>query len=228
MEAMQTNVSPELPRSAGGFRRYLVYLVGAAVGATIGFAASPAFAQSCPAGTGVDVEPAGDNIAGDLAPGAHAVFTAGSVSVTCNASHTSGTIPTANNPADPVSGTLAPPSFTSCTSNIGFGATTTTNSTNGSSGLGISCGGHATLHIPRAGAVTRVATCTITVAPNAAIDIPATWSNGPPGQLSVNTTVPISRSGFGCPNATTANFSAVFNITDTSSPQNVTVTEVPI
>jgi hypothetical protein len=229
MEAMQTSVSPEVLRNAGRFRRQLVQLVAVAIAATIGLAARPAFAQSCPAGEGVDVEPAGDAIAGDLSAGAHAVFTAGSVSVTCSTSHTSGSIPTAGNPGDPVSGALAPPSFTSCTSNIGFGATTTTNSTNGSWGLDISCGGNATLHIPRAGAVTRVATCTITVAPSAAVDIPATYTNGSPGVLTMSATVPVSHSGFGCPNATTATFSATYNITDTTHPaQNVTVTEVPL
>lgn len=172
----------------------------------------------CPVGDGVDVEPAGDAIAGDLSSGAHAVFTAGSVSVTCSTSHTSGTIPATDNPADPVTGVLAPPSFTSCSSNIGFAATTTTNSTNGSWGLDISCGGNATLHIPKAGAVTRVATCTITVAPSAAVDIPATYTNGSPGVLSISASVPVSHSGFGCPNVTTATFSATSNITDTTHP----------
>ena len=46
-----------------------VHLLGAAVAAVLWLGASPASAQSCPAGTGVDVEPAGDDIAGDLASG---------------------------------------------------------------------------------------------------------------------------------------------------------------
>jgi hypothetical protein len=229
MESMQTSVSPDVLRNAGRFRRQLVHLAAVAIAATIGLGASPAFAQSCPAGTGVDVEPAGDAIAGSLSAGAHAVFTAGSVAVTCSTSNTTGTIPITGNPGDPVSGVLAPPSFTSCTTNIGFGATTTTNSTNGNWGLDISCGGNATLHIPRAGATTRVATCTITVAPTAAVDIPATYTNGTPGVLSISATVPISHSGFACPNVSTATFSATYNITDTTNPaQNVTVTEVPL
>lgn len=210
------------------YRRHLVHLVGIAIAATIGFAATPAFAQSCPAGTGVDVEPAGDNIAGDLA-GVNAIFTAGAISVSCANSHTSGTIPTANNPAAVVTGVLAPPTFTSCTSNIGLAATTTTNNTNGNWELDISCGGQASLHVPRAGAVTRLLTCTITVAPTAAVDIPATWTNGAPGTLTVSATLPISRSGFGCPNVNTATFTATYNITDTSNPTvNVTATEVPL
>jgi len=229
MEAMQTSVSPDVLGNPGKFRRYLVHLAGAAIAATIGFGASPAFAQSCPAGTGVDVEPAGDNIAGDLVAGSSAVFNAGGVSVSCAASHTTGAIPTTSNPADPVSGVLSPPSFTSCTSSIGFGATTTTNSTNGNWGLDISCGGNATLHIPQAGAVTRILTCTITVAPTGAVDVPAIWTNGSPGTLTVSATLPISHSGFGCPNATTATFAATYNITDTSNPTlDVTATEVSL
>jgi len=229
MAAMHTKVSPEVLCNPGTFRRYLVHLAGMAIAATIGFGASPALAQSCPVGTGVDVEPAGDTIAGNLAAGTSAVFNAGSVSVSCAASHTTGAIPTTDNPADPVSGVLSPPSFTSCTSSIGFGATTTTNSTNGDWGLDISCGGNATLHVPRAGAVTRLLTCTITVAPTAAVDVPATWTNGSPGTLSISATLPISHSGFGCPNANTATFSATYNITDTSNPTlDVTATEVPL
>jgi len=229
MEAMQMSVSPEVLRNAGRFRRYLVHLVGVAVAATIGLGASPAFAQSCPAGTGVDVEPAGDSIAGDLVSGGAAVFTAGLVSVSCSASHTTGVIPTADNPGDPVIGVLTPPSFTSCTSSIGLGATTTTNNTNGDWSLAISCGGNATLHVPMAGAVTRIATCTITVAPTAAVDIPATWTNGAPGTLTISATLPISHSGFACPSATTATFAATYNITDTSNPTlNVTATEVSL
>lgn len=229
MRAMQTSVSPEVLRNASWLRRRLVLLVGIAVAATIGLGARPALAQSCPAGTGVDVEPAGDNIAGNLSAGAHAVFTAGSVSVTCNTSHTSGTIPVAGNPGDPVSGVLAPPSFTSCTSNLGFGATTTTNATNGNWGLDLSCAGHATLHIPKAGAVTKVASCTITVAPTAAVNIAATYANGSPGTLTISATVPISHSGFGCPSVSSATFSAKYNITDTSDPaEAVTATDVPL
>jgi hypothetical protein len=231
MKAMQMRVNSEAQRNTGGFRKYLVHLVGAAVATAVWLGASPAFAQSCPVGEGVDVEPAGDTIAGDLVPGTNAAFTAGTITVNCNTSHTSGDLPTIGNPGDPVSGVLAPATFTSCTSSIGFAATTTTNATNGNWGLGISCGGQATLHIPRAGAVTRVATCTITVAPNAAIDIPATFTPGAPGTpgtLTVDTTVPISRSGFLCPNATTAAFRATYNITDLTNPAaDITVTQVP-
>jgi hypothetical protein len=45
MEAMQTSVSPEVLRNAGRFRRQLGQLVAVAIAATIGLAASPAFAQ---------------------------------------------------------------------------------------------------------------------------------------------------------------------------------------
>jgi len=209
-----------------------VHLLGAAAAAVIWLGASPASAQSCPAGTAVDAEPAGDTIAGDLAPGTGgAVFTAGSIAVTCGTSHTSGALPTTGNPGDPVAGTLTPATFTSCTSSIGFSATTTTNSTNGSWGLSATCGNQASLHIPRAGAVTRVATCTITVAPTAGIDIPATIVPGvdsAPPQLVIDTTVPIARSGLLCPNASTARFQATYNVTDLTNPDaTVSFTEVP-
>ena len=229
MTAMQMRNESEAQRSTGGFARSLAHLLGAAVAAVIWLGATPASAQSCPAGTGVDVEPAGDAIAGDLASGVAAVFTAGTVSVSCNASHTSGTLPTTGNPADPVVNGLTPPTFTSCTSSLGFTPTTTTNSTNGTWSLAASCGGAATLHIPRAGAVTRVATCTITVAPSAGIDVPATYTPGSPGTLAVDAMVPISHSGLFCPNATTARFQATYNITDTTDPSvDVTITEVPL
>jgi len=219
MEAMQTS----------GFRKHLVHLIGVAVAATIWLGSSPAFAQACPAGDGVDVEPAGDAIAGNLASGTAAVFTAGNIAVSCAVSHTSGTIPTTDNPADPVTGVLSPPTFTSCSTNIGFAATTTTNSTNGNWALDISCGGNATLHVPRAGAVSHVATCTITVAPSAAVDVPATWTNGSPGKLTVSATLPISHSGFLCPSVNTATFSATYNITDTTNPAlDISATEVTL
>jgi hypothetical protein len=223
MEAMQTSVN------SGSFRKHLVHLIGVAVAATIWLASSPAFAQACPAGDAVDVEPAGDNIAGNLVSGSSAVFTAGNIAVSCAASHTSGTIPTAGNPGDPVNGVLAPPTFTNCSTNVGLAATTTTNSTNGNWGLDISCGSTATLHVPRAGAVSRVATCTITVAPTAAVDVPATWTNGSPGTLTISATLPISHSGLFCPNVNSATFTATYNITDTTNPAaNVTATEVTL
>jgi len=209
-----------------------VHLLGAAVAAVLWLGASPASAQSCPAGTGVDVEPAGDDIAGDLASGTAAVFTAGTVSVSCSTSHTSGTLPTTGNPADPVVNGLTSPTFTSCTSSLGITPTTTTNSTNGAWTLAASCGGQATLHIPRGGAVTRVATCTITVAPTAAIDVPATYTpgaNGNPGTLTIDANLPIARSGLFCPNASTARFQATYNLTDTTNPASaITITEVPL
>lgn len=229
MKAMQTSVQFEGQRSMGAFRGWGARLVGAAFAAAIWLGAGPAFAQSCPAGTGVDVEPAGDSIAGNLASGVQAVFTAGSITVRCNTSRTTGVIPIAGNPGDPVSGVVTPPTFTSCSSNIGFTPTTTTNSTNGAWTLAATCGGQARLRIPRAGAVTRVATCTITVAPTAAVNVPATWTNGSPSRLTIDANVPIARSGFGCPNVSTARFRATYNITDTTDPsETVTVTEVPL
>lgn len=209
-----------------------VHLLGAAVAAAIWLGAGAAHAQSCPAGTGVDVEPAGDEIAGDLVAGTAAVFNAGSVSVSCSNSHTSGTIPTTGNPAVSVTNTLTPATFTSCTSSLGITPTTTTNSTNGAWSLAATCGGQATLHIPRAGAVTRVATCTITVAPTAGIDVPATYTpgtNGNPGTLTIDADLPISRSGLFCPNASTARFRATYSLTDATNPASaVTITEVPL
>lgn len=229
MEAMQTNAYSEALRSRGGFRRPLAHLVGALIAGAIWLGTSPAFA-SCPPGTLVDVEPAGDSIAGDLKPGSGgAKFTLGLITVTCNVSHTSGVIPVAGNPGDPVTGTLTAPTFTSCTTNVGLSATVMTNSTNGSWTLSATCGGQATLHIPQAGAKTTVGGCTITVAPNGAVNVPAMWTNGSPSMLKItNASLPISKTGFGCPSGTTASFSATYNITDTTDPsEDVTVTEVP-
>lgn len=229
MRAMQASVRSESRRSMRGVPRHLGHWMGVAIAGAVLLGAAPAFAQSCPVGTGVDIEPAGDGIAGTLQAGTQAVFQAGAITSRCNTSRTTGVIPTTGNPGDPVEGVLTPPTFTGCSSSIGFPPTTTTNSTNGNWSLSATCGGQARLHIPRGGAVTRVATCTITVAPNAAIDVPATWTNGSPSTLTISADLPIARSGFGCPNVSTARFTATYEITDTTDPaEDVTVTEVPL
>lgn len=187
------------------FRRNLVHLVGVAAAAVIWLGAHPA--SACP----VTVEPAGAVITGNLKPNTAAVFVAGGTTVSCNTSTTSGLIPEApDNTGCPVTGVLTPPSFSNC--NVG---STSTNDTNGDWTLGISMNGQATLHIPQAGARTTILTCTITVCPGVGgCDVPAAWSNGPPGMLCINNaSLPISRSGFFCPSVSTATFSACFNIT---------------
>ena len=113
----------------------------------------------------------------------------------------------------------------------GFGATTTTNSTNGSWGLDISCGGTATLHIPKAGAVTKVATCTITSWRPARASTSATFTNGSPGKLTVSGTVPISHLAGSDARTCRRRRSrrpTTSSPTRPSRPRTVVVTEVPI
>lgn len=232
MSARQTSLGFEVVRAARVVRRpSLVHLIGVAIAAAAVLGAGPAFAQSCPEGKGVLVRPLGHQIALDLAPGTSAVFTAGTVRVSCTGSHGSCKIPTIGNPGDPVIAVLSPPTCGSCTTNAGLSASTSTNNTNGNWSFGFSCGGNVTLHIPRGGVVSRVGSCTITAAPAGPVDVPASFVNGSTSNtLTIsNALLPIAKSGLGCPAGSTATFSATFRVTDaTDASQNITVTEVAL
>ncbi len=181
---------------------------------------------------GIDMEPAGDTMAGALLSGTQAVFTLGTVTLRCNASSISGTIPATGNPGDPVNVALGAPVFTSCVAQlagISVAVTVTTNSANGSFLVEDGCANNGpAFHIPQGGATFTAhvlgATCTIAVA--GAVDVPATWTNGSPSTLAISGSVPVSTSGgFPCPSATSATFSASYAVTDVTAPgANVTVT----
>ncbi len=192
----------------------------------------PLFTVTTP---GVDVEPAGHSIAGTLLSGTQAVFTIGSGTVRCTASQVSGTIPATGNPGDPIAVPLSAPTFTSCVAQFGsfsLPATLTTSSANGDFLFEEGCGTNPTFHLPKGGeritASVLGATCTITVAPAGAVDVPATWTNGSPSTLAVSGAVPVATTGgFPCPSATSVTFSAGYAVTDVTAPgSNVTVTKI--
>lgn len=202
-------------------------VVGVAAAAVL--VASPAaFAASSTTAT-----PAGDAFAANLTSGTTADFTLGSYVVKCSTSATSGTVPAApgnTNAAGPVNGPLANPTFTGCTINsILLNASTATNSTNGAWTIGLQydpAGSTGTLTIPQGGVVVSIGgfvSCTVTVAPAGATSLTGSWTNGSasanPKLAFSNVSVPVSVSGsFLCPAATTATFSAGYDITDTTNP----------
>jgi hypothetical protein len=187
-------------------------------------------------------EPAGHEFTASLASGV-ASFTVGSVSVNCDTSSTSGTIPEApnnTNPDGPVTGPITPPEFAnagadSCPTNIAF--TTATSTTSGDWTISLQfdpAGSTGTLNIPQNGLVAEIsglATCTITTAPNGPAAVVGSWVPGSPPALQIsNVSVPITvTGGFGCPTAATeAQFSAVYQVVDTTDPtQFITVTGGP-
>lgn len=212
----------------------------AATGLAIGglTAAAPASAAD-PSST--TVTPAGDGFSASLASGTTADFTVGSVTVSCDNSTASGAVPAApgnHNDAGPVSGTLTPAVFdngggAACSTNVVF--TTATTTTTGDWTLSLQydpAGSTVTMGIPQGGVVTQtsgLASCTVTVAPDAATDVVGSWVPGDgtnPPQLVFNTSVPISVSGgFGCPtSSTSADFAATYVTTDsTDGTQQITV-----
>ncbi|HEX8067247.1 MAG TPA: hypothetical protein VF520_12080 [Thermoleophilaceae bacterium] len=206
--------------------------------------AIPAATAGAASAASTTVTPAGDYAQSALASGSNATFTiAGFMTVTCNQSTTSPTTPLGTNtnnqvplaPANhnnngPVSTNINPPTFKNnggaCPTNLfGTTASTTTNSTNGAWKLSGQNGTTITgsMTIPRAGAVTTTSNgCTITIAPSSAATVSGTWTNGSGGSASriaiSGASVPVSVSGgFGCPSASTASFSANYDVTDVSN-----------
>lgn len=180
------------------------------------------------------ITPAGDSYQAVLSSGSTASFTAGSITVTCSTSQTSGQVPPAPgnmNPLGPVSSPITPPSFTNCSSSV-FLVTpsVSTNNTNGDWTIALQydpAGVTGTLTIPQGGQVittTGLANCTVTVAPSGPVTIAGTWTPGTattaPTLSFNNVSVPISATGsIFCPtSATTGTFSASYDVSDTTNP----------
>ncbi|MFC0600860.1 hypothetical protein [Streptomyces palmae] len=184
------------------------------------------------------VTPAGHYFKANL--NGKATFKTGSVTVTCSTSvsqptgtGTDNQVPAApnnNNPAGPVGGPLAAPTFSNCTVSLpGVSAAITT-----SPGWGVSVQNGspitASLTMPTGGFVLQtsgLATCTVTSAPTAPAAIAGTWTNGAPSKLSISgASVPVKVvGGFGCPtSSTTATVTMAYDVTDVTDPaQQITV-----
>jgi hypothetical protein len=213
--------SPAIPGKLRGLA-----VAGVAAGALL--LASPAMAAT----SSTTVTPAGDGFQATVASGTTAGFAAGSVSVSCNASQASGTIPTDNtNPSGPITSTVTPATFTGCSTNIAFvTASAASNNTKGDWSIALQydpAGSTGTLTIPQGGVVLTnggLASCTTVVAPDAPITIPGTWTPGTatsaPQLVFDNVSVPISvTGGMFCPVSSTAGtFSATYDVTDTTTP----------
>lgn len=215
-----------LRRSPGG--RMLVGGMGAA--ALLVAAATNAHAAT----SSTTVTPAGDSFRASQSSGATAEFALGNITVSCAVATADGKIdaePGNTNPAGAVTGALADPTFTDCTTGLGalLGVTVTTNHDNGAWGVSMQhdeAGSTANLLVPKGGVVVKtsgLASCTVTVAPDGAASVPGTWTNGDGTklpQLAVSqASVPVSVSGsFLCPSETTSTFTATYDVTDTTDP----------
>jgi hypothetical protein len=188
-------------------------------------------AVALPLAGSTTVTPAGHSFKANLS--GKATLKAGSVTVTCTVSVSTGTVPAApgnHNAAGPVSSPISPPTYTSCTSSM-WGVTPTV-TTSGSWSVSMQDGAPATatMTVPVGGLVvhtTGLATCTVTAAPATAANVPGSWTNGAPSSLTfTNASVPVTvTGGFGCPtSATTSTFNAVYLVSDTTDPaQQITV-----
>ncbi|MGA5562732.1 hypothetical protein ACPCUV_16350 [Streptomyces platensis] len=220
-------------------RQRALHTAGTGVVTALGLAlavTSPATAQ--PAGTpsaaapATTVSPAGHGFTATLS--GKATFKAGSVTVTCKTSVSSGQVPAApgnQNPAGPVSSSTTPATYGSCTTSMpGVAATVTTTGTWGVAmqyGTPVSAG----LTIPAGGFVLQtsgLASCTVTAAPTSAATVNGSWTNGAPSTLTfTNASVPVKVvGGFGCPtSATSSTFNAAYTVSDTTDPASqITVT----
>ncbi|MEU3988682.1 hypothetical protein OG301_11480 [Streptomyces platensis] len=220
-------------------RQRALRTAGTGVVAALGLAlavTSPATAQSAgtpsAAAPATTVSPAGHGFTATLS--GKATFKAGSVTVTCTTSVSSGQVPAApgnQNPAGPVSSSTTPATYGSCTTSMpGVGATVTTTGTWGVAmqyGTPVTAG----LTIPVGGFVLKtsgLASCTVTAAPTSAATVNGSWTNGAPSTLAfTNASVPVKVvGGFGCPtSATSSTFNAAYTVSDTTDPAaQITVT----
>ncbi|MER7463277.1 hypothetical protein [Streptomyces sp. NPDC097981] len=205
--------------------------LGLAAAGALSVASVTATAAPLPLAGSTTVTPAGDSFKATLS--GKATLKAGSVTVTCTVSVSTGTVPAApgNHNADgPVSSPISPPTYSSCTS--GIPGVTPTVTTSGSWSVSMQDGSPitATMTVPVGGLVvhtTGLATCTVTAAPSAPANVAASWVNGAPPSLTfANASVPVTvTGGFGCPtSATSSAFNAVYKVTDTTDPsQQITV-----
>lgn len=193
---------------------------------------SAATAQPAAAAASTTVTPAGHGFTATLS--GKATFKAGSVTVNCTVSSSSGQVPAApgnHNPAGPVSSSTTPATYSSCTTSMpGVSASV---STSGAWGVAMQNGTPVTagLTIPVGGFVLKtsgLASCTVTAAPTSAATVNGTWTNGAPSTLGfTNAQVPVKvTGGFGCPtSATSSTFNAVYRVADTTDPASqITVT----
>ncbi len=205
--------------------------LGMAAAAALSLASVSASAAPLPVAGSTTVTPAGHAFKATLS--GKATLKAGSVTVTCNVSVATGTVPAApgnQNAAGPVSSPISAPTYSSCTSSIP--GVTPTVTTSGAWTVSMQHGSPitATMTVPVGGLVvktTGLASCTVTTAPTAAANVGGAWTNGAPPRLTfTNATVPVKvTGGFGCPtSATTSTFNAVYLVTDTTDPaQQITV-----
>jgi hypothetical protein len=210
-------------------RALLATATGAAATAALVLTGTAAQAQTAAAST--TVTPAGHTYQATLS--GKATFKAGSVTLTCSVSSTTGQVPAApanHNDAGPVASTLAAPTFSSCTSSLP--GVTPTVTTSGTWGISVQNGSPstATLTVPQGGLVVKtsgLATCTIVSAPGGPASIAGTWTNGAPSALAfANAVVPVTVTGtFGCPtSATTSTVNLAYTVADTTDPtQQITV-----
>ncbi|MBT2469850.1 hypothetical protein J7E97_18690 [Streptomyces sp. ISL-66] len=211
--------------------RTALALAAAAAAGTLSLASVSATAAPLPLAGSTTVTPAGHAFKATLS--GKATLKAGSVTVTCTVSVSTGGVPAApgnTNPAGPVSSPISPPTYGSCTSST-WGVTPTV-TTSGAWSVSMQNGSPvtATMGLPTGGLVVQtsgLATCTVTAAPAGPATVNGTWTNGSPSTLTfTNASVPVTvTGGFGCPtSATSSTFNAVYKVTDTTDPaQQITV-----
>ncbi len=194
--------------------------------------AGTALAGPAPLAGSTTVSPAGHGFTAEL--GGQATFTAGTTTVTCNVSASSGQVPDSpdnHNPAGAVTSSITAPTFEDCSTSMwGVDATVTAS---GDWAVSMQHGSPVTASftIPAGGVVVQtsgLADCTVTAAPSGPATVSGAWANGAPSSLSFSgATVPVDvEGGFGCPtSATTSEFSATYEVTDTTDPASqITVT----
>ncbi|MER6201329.1 hypothetical protein ABT234_28670 [Streptomyces sp. NPDC001586] len=212
-------------------RTALVLGTAAAGALALGAVTAPVTAAPLPAAGSTTVTPAGHAFQATLT--GKATLKAGSVTVSCTVSVSTGTVPAApgnSNPAGPVSSPISAPTYSSCTANIP--GVTPTVTTSGAWTVSMQDGSPitATMGLPVGGLVvktTGLASCTVTAAPTAPANVGGSWANGAPSTLTfTNASVPVKvTGGFGCPtSATSSTFNAVYRVSDTTDPaQQITV-----
>ncbi|MFE2144601.1 hypothetical protein ACFXA3_23170 [Streptomyces sp. NPDC059456] len=212
-------------------RTRTAFALGLAAAGALSVASVTATAAPLPLAGSTTVTPAGHSFKATLS--GKATLKAGSVTVTCSVSVSTGTVPAApgnQNASGPVSSPISPPTYSSCTSSV-WGVTPTV-TTSGSWSVSMQDGSPitATMTVPVGGLVVQtsgLATCTVTAAPSAPANVAGTWANGAPPSLTfTNASVPVTvTGGFGCPtSATSSTFNAVYKVTDTTDPaQQITV-----
>ncbi|MER5775132.1 hypothetical protein ABT144_12735 [Streptomyces sp. NPDC002039] len=212
-------------------RKRTALALGMAAAAALTVASATATAAPLPLAGSTTVTPAGHAFKATLS--GKATLKAGSVTVTCTVSVSTGTVPAApgnNNPAGAVTSPITPPTYSSCSASLP--GVTPTVTTSGAWTVSMQNGSPitATLKVPVGGLVVTtsgLANCTVTAAPSAPANVGGTWTNGAPPSLTfTNASVPVTvTGGFGCPtSATSSTFNAVYKVTDTTNPaQQITV-----